>query len=194
MSYRTYIASHSKQTSEEKYAIGKNIIIPAMLADEDTQDFFLNHEFLRRFGCKIQIELGQDDTITAIHKKCPAYLPDNLCKLYPDYLPQSCKDTGYIGLLTKDLLWEYIHALHDEQIRQYEQDYDACKKDAAYAKNYALMTIGSQQVTWKTSKDFLQEDQLPYAITHSTEYFIYQLVTLYQNTDFQKTDLIVYGW
>lgn len=66
MSYRMYIASHCKQSELEKSNNFNNVIVPNMQNSVEFKDSFLNHEFLKQFGCEVQIELGTESIVSEI--------------------------------------------------------------------------------------------------------------------------------
>lgn len=194
MSYRMYIASHSKQSSLEKTHIFSQVILPNMQQDEAYKTYFANYECLKQFGCCDELELNKEPVIRTILRKCPSYLPEKLVRNYPDYLPQSSDEENYIGLLTPELLWEYIQELHQTQITELKQKWQQCQADPDYAREFATAILCCQITDWDTSLKYLNPNQLPFCITNSEIHFLYQVYTLYQNTDFKTTDLILYGW
>lgn len=127
MSYRMYIASHSKQSSLEKTQIFSQVILPDMQKDDVHKTYFANYECLEKFGCTDELELNKEPVIRTILQKCPSYLPKELLRNYPDYLPQSSNEENYIGLLTPELLWEYIQKLHQTQITELKQKLQQCQ-------------------------------------------------------------------
>lgn len=194
MSYRMYIASHSKQSSLEKTHIFSQVILPNMQQDESYKTYFANYECLKQFGCCEELELNKEPVIRTILRKCPSYLPEELLQKYPDYLPQSSDKENYIGLLTPELLWEYIQELHQTQITELKQKFQQCHADPDYARELATAILSCQITDWDTSLKYLRPEQLPFCITNSEIYFLYQIYSLYQKTDFKNTDLILYGW
>lgn len=194
MSYRMYIASHSKQSDFEKTNIFQNVILPTMQTYEEYKDFFLNAKFLKSFGCQTQLELGTEPVIQTILPECPSYIPKTVLDAYKDYLPQSPNDSGYIGLLTPNLLQKYLKRLHEFQLEQLQKTYHTCKTDKAYAAEYAVSQLADKITTWKTSLEHFHTKQIPYCVETSHAYFLYQVYDLYQRTDFTTTDLILYGW
>ena len=194
MSYRMYIASHSKQSSLEKTHIFSNVILPNMQQDEAYKTCFANYECLKQFACCDELELNKEPVIRTILQKCPSYLPEELVRNYPDYLPQSSDEENYIGLLTPELLWEYIQELHQTQITELKQELLQCQADPDYAREFATAILSCQITDWNTSLKYLKPDELPFCITNSEIHFLYQVYTLYQKTDFKTTDLILYGW
>lgn len=194
MSYRMYIASHSKQSSLEKTQIFSNVILPNMQQEEAYKTYFANYECLKQFGCTNKLELNKEPVIRTILQKCPSYLPEELVRNYPDYLPQSSDEENYIGLLTPELLWEYIQELHQTQITELKQELQQCQADPDYAREFATAILSCQITDWNTSLKYLKPNELPFCITNSEIYFLYQIYSLYQKTDFKTTDLILYGW
>lgn len=194
MSYRMYIASHSKQSSLEKTQIFSQVILPNMQQDEAYKTYFANYECLKQFECCDELELNKEPVIRTILQKCPSYLPEELIRNYPDYLPQSSDEENYIGLLTPELLWEYIQELHQTQITELKQELQQCQADPDYAREFATAILSCQITDWDTSLKYLNQNELPFCITNSEIYFLYQIYTLYQKTDFKTTDLILYGW
>ena len=194
MSYRMYIASHSKQSSLEKTHIFSQVILPDMQKDDAYKTYFANYKCLEKFGCTDELELNKEPVSQTILKKCPSYLPKELLRNYPDYLPQSSDEENYIGLLTPELLWEYIQKLHQTQITELKQKLQQCQTDPDYAREFATAILCCQITDWDTSLKHLNPNQLPFCITNSEIHFLYQVYTLYQKTDFKTTDLILYGW
>lgn len=194
MSYRMYIASHSKQSSLEKTQIFSQVILPDMQKDDVYKTYFANYKCLEKFGCTDELELNKEPVIRTILQKCPSYLPKDLLRNYPDYLPQSSDEENYIGLLTPELLWEYIQKLHQTQITELKQKWQQCQADPDYAREFATAILCCQITDWDTSLKYLNPNQLPFCITNSEIHFLYRVYTLYQKTDFKTTDLILYGW
>lgn len=194
MSYRMYIASHSKQSSLEKTHIFSQVILPDMQKDDAYKTYFANYKCLEKFGCTDELELNKEPVIQTILQKCPSYLPKELFRNYPDYLPQSSDEENYIGLLTPELLWEYIQKLHQTQITELKQKLQQCQADPDYAREFATAILSCQITDWDTSLKYLNPNQLPFCITNSEIHFLYRVYTLYQKTDFKTTDLILYGW
>lgn len=194
MSYRMYIASHSKQSALEKTHIFSQVILPNMQKDDAYKTYFANYKCLEKFGCTDELELNKEPVIQTIFQKCPSYLPKELLRNYPDYLPQSSDEENYIGLLTPELLWEYIQKLHQTQITELKQELLQCQADPDYAREFATAILSCQITDWDTSLKYLNPNQLPFCVTNSEIHFLYQVYTLYQNTDFKTTDLILYGW
>lgn len=194
MSYRMYIASHSKQSEQERGYIFQTVILPQMLAEEDTQDYFWNFEFLKKFGCEEELCLGQENVIDKIFHKCPSYIPQSVVETFKDYLPTDASDENFIGILTKDLLWEYIQELHKDYIRLLKRRYQECKTNKDKAADFALRYLAGQLTTYETSLTFLNEKEIPFSVRDSFPYFLLQIYELYRKTDFNKTDLIIYGY
>ena len=118
----------------------------------------------------------------------------NKLQEHPDDLLQSSNEENYIGLLTPELLWEYIQKLHQTQITELKQELQQCQADPDYAREFATAILCCQITDWDTSLKHLNPNQLPFCITNSEIHFLYQVYTLYQKTDFKTTDLILYGW
>lgn len=194
MSYRMYIASHSKQSEQERGYIFQTVILPQMLAEEDTQDYFWNFEFLKKFGCEEELCLGQHRVIDKIFPKCPSYIPQSVVETYKDYVPVDATDENFIGILTKDLLWEYIQELHKDYIQVLKEKYQECKADKDKAADFAILYLSSQLTDYEISLDFLNEEEIPFSVLESFPYFLLQIYELYRKTDFNKTDLIIYGY
>lgn len=194
MSYRMHIARHTKQTEDEKNTIFQKVIIPNMQKDDDYKDYFLNHIFLEKFGCEELLCLYDESEIHQIHKQCENFIPKETTQIFADYLPQIPSDESYIGILTKDLLLDYLKALHQAQINYYIRQYETCQSDPKIAQEYMLNHLRNQRITWETSMEFLNDKQIPFAVTNSYLYFLYQIFEIYKNTDFTKDELILYGW
>lgn len=194
MSYRMYIASHSKQSDIEKSNKFKNVIIPNMQQSAEFKDSFLNHEFLKRFGCEVQIELGTESIASEILAQCPSYIPETVIADYCEYLPENSDDEAYIGLLTKELLWKYIQRIHEEHIKCLIRMYDECKKDSKFAESYTIRRLADERCVWETSLKTFDSNQIPYCVSKNPTFLIYELYDLYRKNDFQTNDLIIYGW
>lgn len=194
MSRRTYIASHSKQNEQERAAIFDTVLLPDMLKREDNRDYFSNHLFLEHFGCVTELELNKEPTINRIIPRCLSYLPESIIQKYHDYVPTGPQDENFIGLLTRELLWQYLQELQIANRDRINERYLRCKEDPQYAAEYAVSMLAEQLVTHETSLKMAQPKQIPYFVASSYEYFLYQVYDLYARTDFDRTDLLVYSW
>lgn len=165
-----------------------------MQQSAEFKDYFLTHEFLKQFGSEVQIELGTESIASEILSQCPSYIPETVISDYREYLPENSGDEAYIGLLTKELLWKYIQRIHEEHIKYLARLYDECKKDSKFAEFYAIRRLADERCVWETSLETLDSNQIPYCVSKNPTFLIYELYDLYRKTDFQTTDLIIYGW
>ena len=58
-----------------------------------------------------------------------------------------------------------------------------------YRMYFAKIPKFSQQ-----EKEFMTEKSTPFAVTDHICYFVYQIHQLYQTIDFEKEELLIYGW
>lgn len=189
-----YIASHSKQTEEERSLIFNEIIIPKMMACEETKNYFSNHEFLKMFGCDIKLELGKEPICHKLLTQCESYIPEQVIKKYSNYLPSKSDDENYIGILNKKQLWFYIQNLQKSKLETFKNEYDACKNNPQYATEYGIKHLAECCISYQKSIQTETPNKMPFIIKTSFEYFLYQLYDLYQKTNFETTDLLLYGW
>lgn len=193
MSYRMYFAKVPKLKPQEKE---KQIckIIKEMLQEEDNQDYFLNATFLNRFPSQTICYIPDDQWIGEIQNQCQNFLPKVICQLFPDYVPSQSDEANFIGIVTKDLLKIYLELLHQSQIDWYQKQYQLCEEQPEIALEKAKRHYIYQRCTWETSKQFMNDKSVPFAITDNILYFVYQVHQLYQTIDFEKEELLVYGW
>lgn len=194
MSYRMYIAYRKRQKDKEKIKILKEDILPSMINSEEYKDFFLNAELLKRLGFSVCLELGNENVADTILLECESYIPNDVINIFPNYLPHYPKDEKYIGILTKELLLKYIRMLHQSQIDYLKGQYQACNEDSRYAQNYAKNVIANQLVDYQTSIEYLQSSNIPYCIKNDFRFLIFQLHELFCKTNFDETELVIYGW
>lgn len=105
--------------------------------------------------------------------KCESYIPKSILKEYPDYLPQSSKDGRYIGLLTPELIREYIRNLHQYHITILQNAYNICQTDTEFAADYAKRHLANELTSWKTSLESFDKKHIPYYTETSYAYFLY---------------------
>lgn len=187
-----YIASNKKLTNKDLDLMEKHV--NNMMQDDDFYDYFFNSEFLKRVGCKIELQLGNDNIADMLLEKCAPYLPENLIKKYPDYLPYDSSDEKYIGILTEDMLMEMIRKIHQDKLSFLENQLEKIREDNQYAEYYIQSKINGEYFRWQTSRDYLNKNQIPYCVIETLEYKVFQLWNLLNKTDFSKTDLIIFGW
>lgn len=183
MSYRLYIATRKSFPKENLLeAVDKHY------KKEPTS--FNIRDFISENGFNIVIEIGNDSRADKIRRNCRNFFPDDILKQFSEYLPQTHKNDKYIGRMTKGDLIEYIKLIHLHHIKSFK---DMKKTSnpidiACYAKN--------REALWEASLDMINENHfsLPYAVTSSNEYLIFQLTELIIQTDWSDTELIIFGY
>lgn len=190
MSYRLYLAKRTKEN-----AITKNYVIPIVIdkikSDEDYKDYFPNFEFINKYGFEQILELGDDDYAFKMRDKSNNYFTDELLLKYSNYIDD--KEIK-IGVVTKEMMIDYIKAIHEERINYYKNIFEESKNNSQLLSYEFTKIISNKITTWETSMDFLNDKDVPYVITSSTEYFLLKLYNILKETNWEKEEVVIYGW
>jgi len=193
MGYRLYIAKKKYKDN----AIEKRLILPIAIEksfDEDEGTYFQNYTFVKKMGFEDILHLYRDPIAEIILKGTDKYISKEIIDIYgADLLHQEDDSADKIGELKKEDILTYILLIHNEMIEYYKEiNTDEVKQDRW------LKTAYSKACTWETSKEFCKEHngelQIPYAVQNSREYLLLQLTELYNDTDWEKECLVIYGW
>lgn len=193
MGYRMYFAKIPKFSQQEKET-RMCAVLKEMLQEEDNQDFFLNATFLKRLPSETLCYLWDTTSLEKLQEQCQNFIPNAVCQLFQDYVPMQPTDEGFIGVVTKELLKQYLEDLHQEQIDWYTEQYQLCEEQPDIALEKIQRHYIYQRCTWETSKEFMTKKSTPFAVTDNICYFVYQIHQLYQTIDFEKEELLIYGW
>lgn len=190
MSYRLYLAKRSKEDAALKNSVIP-IVIDQIKSNEDYETFFPNFEFIKRYGFEQILELGDDNYAFTIRNKSNNYFTAELLDKYNDYIDN--KEVK-IGIVTKEMIIDYIKAIHEERINHYKRIFEESKNNSELLTYEFTKIISNKIMTWETSIDFLNDKDIPYAVTSSTEYFLLKLYNILKETNWEKEEVVIYGW
>lgn len=183
MSYRLYIATRKSFEKE-------NLLEAVDKHHKKEPTAFNIRDFISENSFHIVIELGNDSRADTVKRNCRNFFPVDILKQFSEYLPQNHKDDKYIGKLTKSDLIEFVKLIHIQYVKTFKdmKENSSPLDIACYAK--------SRETLWEASLELIDENHftLPYAVTSSNEYLIFQLSELITQTDWENTELIIFGY
>ena len=183
MSYRLYIATR-------KSSLKENLLEAVDKHHKKEPTAFNIRDFISENGFHIVIEIGNDSRADKIRRNCRNFFPDDILYQFYEYLPQTDKEDKYIGELTKKDLIDYVKLIHLHHIKSFKDMKNTSSPIdiACYAKN--------RETLWTASLELINENHfsLPYVVTSSDEYLIFQLTELITKTDWSETELVIFGY
>lgn len=205
LSYRLYICKRKKLCSQDIDAKLKELID----LFKENPDELTQYDVVKHLGFQEVMPLGSDDDAETIRKQGKSYLSKEQSHLVNiPYEGERDIDGKRIVKLTKDMILLYLDAIYESMYKYFQSMLDDLESEVglSVAKSYFHQKAKFWERDSKLgllSIDFLKpfverknKDKLdmPYEVTISTEYTILQLVNLYNDTDWENEDVILYGF
>lgn len=202
MGYRLYICKGKKMSHQE---VDKKIESLNELFKENPEELTL-FDIVRHLGFENEMCLGGDDDAETIRQQGKSYLSQEQCfAINIPYDDEEDIDGDRIVKLTKEMILLYLDAIYKSMYKYFTDmlnDFDGeCgpifaqeyfhRKANLWKQNDSLNIDAFKSFSNRTNKDKLE---IPYNISTSTEYTILQIIDLYNQTDWDNEDLILYGF
>lgn len=202
LSYRLYICKRKKLYSQDIDAKLKELID----VFKENPDELTQYDVVKHLGFQEVMPLGSDDDAETIRKQGKSYLSKEQSHLVNiPYEGERDIDGERIVKLTKEMILLYLDAIYKSMYKYYTdmlKDFeDECgpifaqeyfhRKANLWKQDDSLNMDAFKSFSKRTYKDKLE---IPYNINISTEYTILQIINLYNHTDWENEDVILYGF
>lgn len=202
MSYRLYICKGKKMSNQE---IDKKIEILNDMFKENPDDL-TSFDIVKHLGFQNEMCLGGDDDAEKIRQQGESYFSQEQCFVINiPYDDEEDIDGNRIVKLTKEMILLYLDGIYKSMYKYYTdmlKDFeDECgpifaqeyfhRKANLWKQDDSLNIDAFKSFSKRTNKEKLE---IPYNISTSTEYAILQIIDLYNQTDWENEDVILYGF
>lgn len=169
MSYRLYLAQIPTRNTETQFHLEQSCIHTLSKSPDYENGIIPNYAILEKMKLSHRIELGKNPVAAKLLTQCQPYFTKEIRENNP-WLTSDPTDPTFVGVVTKDMLLQFIRDIHQYQIDEYKAQYQEAQNNAEISAKKFIQNTADAIVRWETSQHSIKIDKhdllvMPHIVT-----------------------------